>query len=176
MPRRKMLCIITAGLLTSGLIWFLARPSSGPEVLSIGVLCYGSWGQGPSVSVRIGITNVGQTTIEYNRLNFSSNAALYVESENGWTTRDIGPLAGLPLMPTLLSPGASTSVSLVLPENTLRWQVGYKIRTASLRDRVSSRTPAKWRVRLQPLLEKLFSGKEGPEQEVRSRVFECPRR
>ena len=36
------------------------------------------------------------------------------------------------------------------------------------------RIPAKWRDRFRPLCERLFSGKEGPEHEIVSDMFEVP--
>jgi hypothetical protein len=60
-----------------------------------------------------------------------------------------------------------------LPPDCLRWQVGCKIREASLRDRVASTLSSKWRNRLD-LLCQLLPNREGPELEVCSGVFECP--
>jgi hypothetical protein len=174
--RTPRLAIIFASLafVTFALLYLLARRPAAKPPISIGVFSYDSWGKGPSLTVRIGITNTGRTAIRYNQVNFSGDAVLRTESRKGWTIRDIGPLAMLPLMRALLRPGSNTSAFISLPSNTLRWQVSYHVRAASLRDRVVSRIPAKWHGRLYPLCKRWLSDKEGPEKEIASDVFECP--
>jgi len=153
-------------------VW-TGRSTKKPSI-SIGVLSYDLWGKGPAFSVRLGVTNTSRTTIRYNQLNFSGDALLRTESQRGWTTRDIGPGAVFPLMPALLPPGSNAPAFILLPADTLRWQIRYPVRAASPRDRVMSRLPPKWRGRLRPLCERVFSAKEGPEQQIASDVFELP--
>jgi hypothetical protein len=141
--------------------------------MSIGVLNY-IWSETPSLLVRVGLTNIGQATIQYNQLNFGGEAWVRAESASGWAVRDAGLLAACPWYPGLLAPGSNISAIILLPPDTLRWQIGYKIRTASLRSLVASKIPRAWRNRLDPLCQRFLSGKEGPEEEVSSGLFECP--
>jgi hypothetical protein len=168
--------LVVLELLVAALLWIWAvRQTGRPRpAISIGVLAYEPWaGKGPSLLVRVGITNTGCRTITYNQINFDGDAWVRTESPSGWTTRDNGPFALLPLLPELLRPGSTTIVLIYLPEGTLRWQVGFKVRTASLSERVNRRIPAKWYRRLHPLCERYLSNKE-QEQDVQSGVFECP--
>src|SRR5437879_6257891 len=103
-------------------------------------------------------------------MNFSADAWVRTESRAGRTTRDVGPLA----LATLLRPGSNTTTSIALPSDTLRWQVAYKVRSASLRHRVVSRIPDKWRLRLYPLYVRLLPDQQDREQEIRSALFESP--
>lgn len=157
------------------LLWFLARRPAAKPAISIGVLSYKPWARtAPDFSVRLGITNTGRITIRYNQVNFSGHAVLRVESHKGWATRDIGPGAVFGVMSALLSPGSNTTAFILLPSNTRRWQITYQFRAACPRDRIMSKIPAKWRGRFRPLCERLFSGREGPEQEIVSDMFELP--
>jgi hypothetical protein len=163
-------------LLIAALLWIWAvRQTARPRpVVSIGVLGYEPWGgKGPSLLVRVGITNTGNRTIRYNQFNFDGGAQVHAELPSGWTTQDNGSFALLPLLPKLLSPGSTATAFICLPEGTVRWQVGYTVRTASLSERVNWRIPPKWYRRLHPLCERYFSNKE-QQQEVQSGVFECP--
>jgi hypothetical protein len=168
--RRIAAVLVALSLMIAVPVWLSAvRPAARP-LISIGVLS-SRWGKPPSFSVRVGITNTGSTTIRYNQMNFDANAWVRTKSRSGWATRDIGPLTGLPWMPALLRPGSNTYAIILLPPDTVRWQVGYRIRTASLRDRVTSRIPGKRLSRLRPLCERFLSSREGPEQQIRSGLF-----
>ena len=123
--------------------------------------------------VRVGITNRGFRTIRYTRFNFDGDAWVRTESESGWTKRDLGPGALLPPFEALLESGADTLAFIALPGGTRRWQIGYTVRTASLRETVSSRITSQWARPIRPLILHFLSKKEGW-QEVRSAVFECP--
>jgi hypothetical protein len=174
--RRSRLTVILAPLAIAvvAVIWFLAeRPALKPAI-SIGVLEYRNWGKGPSLSVRLGITNTGRITIRYNQLNFDGRAVLRTESHRGWTDRDIGPGAVFPWMTALLPRGSNTFAIIALPADTLRWQIKYPVRAACMRDRVMARIPRKWSGRLRPICGQFFSDKEGPEQMISSEVFELP--
>src|SRR5205085_787670 len=138
MPR---LTLISAALvlLIGGFVWLVREHRPARLAIAIGVIDHRSWGQGPSSAVRVGITNTGRAIIRYNQMNFGGDASVRIESRNGWATRDIGPGALFPWMPALLKPGSNTSAVIPLPEGTLRWQICYKIRAASVRERVVSR-------------------------------------
>jgi hypothetical protein len=158
------------------IVLLLGLKAGRPEAklaVSIGVLSYGAWGQA-DYCVRLGLTNTGPATIRYSQFNINGSGWVLAESPTGWAVRDIGPSAGFPYRPELLRPGSNTFGIISLPSDTLRWQVGYKLSAASVRERVVARIPGKWRNRLYPLCQRLLPGKEGPEQEIQSQVFEGP--
>jgi len=172
--RTKPLILAGAGvaIVAAFLLHSLAGPSARPTI-TIGVLSYTNYG-GPILSVRVGVTNVGRVTIRYNPIYFSKDAWVRTESTKGWRTNDIGPYADAPTQPLLLKPGSNTFAALLLPPGTLRWQVGYKIRAASLRERVTLNMPRAWRGYLHPVLIHFLSSREGPEREIESPLFDAP--
>jgi hypothetical protein len=173
MRRRLTITVAILGLLIAGFVGLVLRlPASKPDV-TIGVRAYNHWGS-ESLDVCLGITNTGHVAIRYNRCNFDSNAWVRTESENGWTNGDIGVIARVPSSQMLLCPGSNTFALLVLPPDTLRWQVGYRTRVASIRERVILRIPSKLRGILDPICKRVLSDKGGSQWEIRSPVFECP--
>ena len=184
MRETRSLLVAVITLSAGAALMVLASRHPARPVVSIGILSYTNWGKSPSICARVGLTNTGRVTIKFNQMNYrvriesprgwsQEQPECYLTS--GWVSWDFGPFAVTTLMPALLKPGSNTSATILLPADTLRWQVGYKVRTASLRERVASRIPAKWQRRLYPICQRLLSDKPGPEQEVLSGLFECPR-
>jgi hypothetical protein len=177
MRRRSIIAIVLAlELVIAAVLWIRGvrhAPVTRPEI-SIGVLSYQPWaGTGPSLLVRVGITNVGHRIITYNKVNFDMDAKVRVESASGWTTRDNEPFAVGPLMQDSLRPGSATTAFICLPGGALRWQVQYTVDVGSLREAVSSRMPPQLGKYLRPLCYRFLSNK-GHLQYVQSGVFECP--
>jgi hypothetical protein len=142
--------------------------------ISVGSLKYSLWaGTGPSLAVRIGITNIGRYGIVYNQINFSDFSRLRVQSTNGWQLEYNGTFGVFPLNHEVLKPGKDTTATVCLPPRTLRWQVCYTVQTASARERVLDRIPLKWRRIFEPL-SKHIPNKPGREYEIWSGIFECP--
>jgi hypothetical protein len=161
-----------------------ARAVSRPRV-SITPISYESWvGNKPNLYVRIAITNTGHVALIYNMVNFCDDAWLRTESARGWTNREIHPAMALPLATSVLKPGGRTTRLIRLPPDTLRWQVGYTIRAAGLRQRVLcarayksiriTTMPPNWLLRLYSLCGPFLPDREGPKQAVQSPVFEYP--
>ena len=175
MRRYRIIFVLGAfALIAAVLIWLVAtRPFGASPAISIGVLRYEPWAGGPAFKVWVGVTNTGRTPIRYSKFAFDPQGWMQVELQNGWTTRDLGPLAsaGQRFPMFILGPGSNTTAYVALPEGTLRWRVGYKVRTVSLREGVTEWIPPKWRVRLRPLTERLSN--KAAEHEIRSAVFEC---
>src|SRR3954462_6741953 len=135
-----------------------------------------SYGRTPmELCAIIAITNTGHLTINNKLPDFSDADSMRVESPRGWTIGEHARvmLLGDPMNQTV-RPGSGMSALVCLPKETLRWQVCYKVSTASLRQRLLSRVPAKWQGWLLPLCNRFVSDKPGPEQEVWSPVFEIP--
>lgn len=153
------------------LINVLAAPPSHCN-LGIGVLQY-QYLSPDAVTVLVGITNTGNLTIRYNRRSFSE-AQVREQFPWGWRRGSNRPISLVPGTPELLKPGVHTDAFVALHPDMVRWQVIYSIRSASLRDRILARLPAKWRGHASPLLGRVLSGKEGRETEVQSDVFEPP--
>ena len=174
--RSAMIILGAATLFLVALVLLSAPWPPARAPIGIGVLSYQPWagtGLGPGLMVRVGITNRGFKTIKYDKLSFDGGAQVLMESESGWTQRDIGPFARVPFGSALLESGADTSACILLPEGTRRWQISYMVYRAGMRESVLSRIPPRWRSRVPSLFARLLSNKEGW-QEVRSAVFECP--
>jgi hypothetical protein len=169
MRTRSIIAIFTAlALLIFAFLWGSAvRPIARPSI-AIGVLNYGRESRG---FVHVGITNLGYAALKYKDYTFDPNAWVLTVSRTGIATRGIGVADGG--MRRLLWPGSNTVASIRLPPDTLTWRVAYKVRNASLRQRVESAVPNKWRSLLYPLC-RLLSDREGPEQEIQSGRFERP--
>jgi hypothetical protein len=167
-----VVALFVAGAAILLLLLICYRSPSPKPALAIGVLNMTNFG-GPIFSVQVGITNIGGVAISYNPINFSPYAWVRIESLKGWSTNDVGPYRNAGRFPRLLEPGSNTFGALVLPPGTLRWQVGYKVRAASLRHRVTSHLPAGWR-RIRTWVGWPFSNNEGPEQTIESPVFGPP--
>ena len=184
-PRRALaltrifvfLLLAAVSLAAALLFLFAARVGAGPRV-SITPTAYETWTGPPFASkesylyVRVAITNTGHIALSYNMVNFCDDAWLRTESSSGWTDRDIHPAMAIPAAGFVLKPGARTIRLIRLPKDTLRWQVGYTIRAASLRQRVFSTLPPRWILRLYSLYRRL-PNREGPKQRAQSPVFEC---
>lgn len=173
---KHWLAIPAFGLFVALMLWLACASSRRIPTISIGVLSYDISYKGPFVPALVGLTNTSGATIRCDNLTLNGDAWVRVETVSGWAVRTLDPTAVVSLLPGWLRPGSNTSARLLLPPETLRWQVGCKVRTASMRDSLLSKLPAKWRNRLHPLCERLLSGKEGPKQEMTSGVFECPTR
>ena len=171
----SILAALTIGLVA--LLWFLAQRPAARPTISIGVVSYEGRGRNGAASLaRLGITNTGRTAICYDPFDFSAGARqLRIESQKGWrvssgTGLRVGFLEGM----FVLRPGAHTTAFVTLPSDARRWQITYRVRSASPRERVLSRIALKWRERLRPFCERHFSGAEGPMEEITSDVFEVP--
>jgi hypothetical protein len=172
MRTRNTIAIFTAlALLMFAFLWGSAvRPFARPSI-AIGVLSY----SGPGNDfVHVGITNLGLTAIRHSGPIFDPDAWVLTASRTGLATRGVGPVGGGRWPRVLLRPGSNTVAYVWLPPGTLRWRVAYRVRHASLRQRVESAVPDKLRSLLYPLCDRLLSDTEGPEQEIQSGRFECP--
>ena len=96
---------------------------------------------------------------------------LGAESSRGWTLREIG---GAILSRRLLQPGSNAVFTIVLPPDTLRWQAGFRVRTASLRELAAWNLRSKCFARIWPLFRLVLPDNKGPEQEIRTALFELP--
>ena len=174
---RSFVTVLAIILIFVSILWFWASRPPAQLTVSTSVISYDTRGRG-SISARIGITNTSGTPMRLYIVSFGQDAVVRVESPKGWTTRDIGPMAKLPLLRksivAILPPGAGTTTVIQLPPETGRWQITYPVQPASKREAMIAKIPAKWRNSLRPLYTRLFSNKEGPEQEVTSAVFELP--
>ena len=169
MRTRSIIATFTAlALVMVAFLWGSAvRPFARP-IIAIGVLNYGRESSG---FVHVGITNLGHAAIRYSEFTFDPSGWVLTISRTGIATRGIG-VTDL-RMRGLLRPGSNTIASIRLPPDTLGWRVAYKVRNASLRQRVESAVPNEWRSLLYPLC-RLLSDREGPEQEIQSGRFERP--
>lgn len=164
--------IVLVGLGLSVLFVFIpTRPSPKP-VISITLLAYTNVGD--FLSARVQIANSGQTVVSYNGslIDFGPVGWLRRESPRGWGDFNFGyaSLARNQFLP----PGSNMEFRVTLPLNTLRWELGFRVRNASLRTRVYWKLQDTWFNRhfRRWAWWRLFPDKPGPEVEVASERFE----
>ena len=78
------------------------------------------------------------------------------------------------LSPRLLQPGSNTIFTIVLPPDTLPWQAGFRVRAVSLRELAAWNLNGRVFARLWPLWRLVLPDNKGPEQEIRTALFEMP--
>jgi hypothetical protein len=144
-------------------------PSAEKPAIAISVLGYTNWHE--YVHPRIRLTNRGSSSISYDGRATGPSGWLKVESTNGWADEPLSSMTGATEM---LRPGASVVFYTMVPTNTLRWQFGFSVRTASLRERAYFSVPGGWWNRVHPFCEwpRLLPHKTGSDCEIRSQVFE----
>ena len=170
------------------------RPPAKPAI-SVTILGYTK--QGDLLCARVSLANLGRASVSYNEgglavgfdaFNTSRSKGrasvsyklgglagpdgwLGAESSRGWTLREIG---GVILSRRLLQPGSNAVFTIVLPPDTLRWQAGFRVRAASLRELAAWNLRSKWFARIWPLFRLVLPDNKGPEQEIRTALFELP--
>ncbi len=145
------------------------RPPAKPAI-SVTILGYTK--QGDLLCVRVSLANLGRASVRYNAGGvFGPDGWLGAESSRGWTQREIG---GVILSPRLLQPGSNAVFTIVLPPDTLRWQAGFRVRAASLRELAAWNLRSKWFARIWPVCRLVLPDNKGPEQEIRTALFELP--
>ena len=124
MQSRRLSSILAALALVVvvvALVCSLTRRSTGKSAITIGVIRYDTWNNGASIAARVGITNLGRIAIHYRPF----DPVVRIESPTGWTAALSLP-SGL-LFRAVLRPGSNNPSRVVLPVDTLRWQVSYKM-------------------------------------------------
>ena len=145
------------------------RPPAKPAI-SVTILGYTK--QGDLLCVRVSLANLGRASVRYNDgAVFGPDGWLGAESSRGWTQREIG---GVILSPRLLPPGSNAVFTIGLPPDTLRWQAGFPVRAASLRELAAWNLRSKWFARIWPVCRLVLPDNKGPEQEIRTALFELP--
>ena len=169
-----ILFLLAAASLAAALVFLSAVRAAARPRVSITPISYESWaGNKRNLYVRVAITNTGHIALTYHMVNFCDDAWLRTESASGWSHRVIQPAMALRLA-AVLKPGARTTRLIRLPPDTLRWEVGYSIRAASLRQQVEAALPRIWFLRLYSLCGRFLPDREGPKEAVQSTVFEYP--
>jgi len=145
------------------------RPPAKPAI-SVTILGYTK--QGDLLCARVSLANLGRASVSYNEGGLAGpDGWLGAESSRGWTLREIG---GAILSRRLLQPGSNAVFTIVLPPDTLRWQAGFRVRAASLRELAAWNLRSKWFARIWPLFRLVLPDNKGPEQEIRTALFELP--
>jgi len=128
--------------------------------------------QGDLLCARVSLANLGRASVSYKLGGLAGpDGWLGAESSRGWTLREIG---GVILSRRLLQPGSNAVFTIVLPPDTLRWQAGFRVRTASLRELAAWNLRSKWFARIWPLFRLVLPDNKGPEREIRTALFELP--
>ncbi len=150
---------------------FVAVRSSAKPAISVTILGYTR--QGKLLCARVSLANKGRESICYNNGGglLGPDGWLLAESSSGWTHREIG---GVILSPSLLCPGSNTVFTVVLPLDTLRWQGGFRVRAASLREWATWKLNSRWFARLYPLCRWLLPQNKGRQHEITTGLVELP--
>ena len=162
-------------LLALGVVALLAvgvrRPATQP-VISVAVLNYTNWHE--YLCARVRITNQGEASVSYDSTALGPSGWVKAEISTGWNNDSIGAFTGS-LM--ILQPGSNTEFSVVIPLETRRWQIGFNVRTASMRERAIWNVRDGWwnRTYIFSSWPRLLPDMKGPEREVQSEVFEVPK-
>lgn len=157
MRRSKTILIPLALMLAATILLSCSSRRGGKPAISIAVLGYDNLLVG--LEAKLAITNIG-----YMAINFG-DALLHTESPSG-SRRNYADARMLSMSTdALVGPGSNTLATVLLPKDTLRWQVRYTVRAVDLASR---------RRHEQLLSERGLPEKEGLEQTVWSQVFECP--
>jgi len=131
-------------------------------------------GRGEWTRAQMRLTNEGSGSISYRAYGDEPYGWVNAQTDRGKTNGYLAPhLTG---GTKVLGPGSSATFSVVLPTNTLQWQCGFDVETASVRER------AIWKVLgspsgrgLAPLcvyLIRMLPEKTGPRIEVKSGSLE----
>jgi len=169
--RTRKMALVLALLAFAGIvsIEIAARPPTDRPVISISILGYTNWHE--YVCPRVRLTNKGSSSVSYDGQATGPSGWMKVELTNGWADEPLSSMTGAT---ELLRPGSSIVFYAVVPKNALRWQFGFLVRTASLRERAYFRVLGGWWNQVHPICEwpRLLPHKTGPEQEIRSEVFD----
>jgi hypothetical protein len=153
------------------------RPPAKPAI-SVSILGYTK--QGDQLCARVSLANSGRASVWYNVGGLAGPGGwLAAESPNGWHLREIGGsfdayIGGVILSSRLLRPGSNAVSTIVLPPDTLRWEAGFRVRAASLRELAAWNLRSKWFARIWPLCRLVLPDNKGPGQEIRTGPMELP--
>lgn len=184
--------VIATTIVTATLIgaWLAMSPHDSPTLApaaSIHLLSYRNFtmsnfdtnafvypGRGCWLNADMVLTNEGSVSISYGAWANEPYGWANVQTHQGTTNGYLAPhfTGGT----AVLRPGCAAKFWVVLPTNTLQWQCGFGIETASVRDRAICRVLESRVSRLLPEVllypVRLLSNKTGPSVEVKSGLFE----
>jgi hypothetical protein len=165
-PTRRILIILVATLAMATILLFLKAPSRPP--ISIRVVTYGKQSLNRSTWAHIEITNSGAMIFDKS-VTLSGAAQLRVELPTGFKTNDIGMLA-----PPSLPSRSTTMANVLLPPQTLRWQVGYEVQPVSFREWAMTSLNSKGQKRVNPILTRVPTNQITADWWIWSDLFEMP--
>jgi hypothetical protein len=119
------------------------------------------------------LTNEGRASVSYSAWGDEPYGWATAQTVQGVTNGYLAPnfTGGT----VVLRPGLATRFWVILPKNTLRWQCGFEIESASIRERAISRITESTIYRKLPEIlfypVRLLPGKRGPSVEVKSQSF-----
>lgn len=166
-------CVIAIAIAIVCFLGIQSKPRIG-----INVIKYADPGDHRIPIAIVEVTNSGSVGVLYEHANPIEPVILRTESLTG-SVSNVLHIEGLGL-PRLLSSSSSIGFRVPLPEGTLRWQLRYTVRRASVYVRVHNELTGiesrwgEWGYRLDRLGGDLLSTDEGPPQQFWSEVFEVP--
>jgi hypothetical protein len=122
----------------------------------------------------VGLTNNGPVTVRYDHVDPDEPFVLRTESQIGWASKTVDAFNKMVISPSLLAPGSKTALYVYLPDGTIRWQIKYTVRRASIQSRIRNEFTGDWGHRLYRLSGNLGLTNEGPPQVFWSEVYGLP--
>jgi hypothetical protein len=164
-----MICLALLAIVVFAAAGVAMHPPADKPVLNVMVLGYTNWHG--FLCARVRVTNVGSCSVSYDSAATAPGGWLKTESASGWAEDGLGAFTGSLVV---LDPGSNVVFSAVMPTKTLRWQFGFSVRAASLRERAFWEEQRGWLGRLPVLGEwpRLLPDRRGAEQELRSEIFD----
>lgn len=174
MHQKKSLIVFACGTTVVFALACFFGTSSKPDI-SMGLLEYhdGKNDYGLTCAV-VGLTNNGSVTVRYDHVDPDEPFVLRTESRAGWASKTFDSFEKMTISPSLLAPGSNANLYVYLPDGTLRWQIKYTIRSASIQSRIGNEITGDWGDRIFRLIKKLQLTNEGPPQVFWSKVYELP--
>jgi hypothetical protein len=175
-PKRIVIALACVAAVAIAIVCFLGIQSK-PRI-GINVIKYADPGDHRIPIAIVEVTNSGPVGVLYEHADPIEPVMLRTESRAGSVT-EVFHIEGIGL-PRLLSRSSSIVFRVPLPEDTLRWQLRYTIRRASVQSRARNELTGiesrwgEWGYRLDRLGGDLLSTEEGPPQQFWSEVFEVP--
>ncbi len=172
MKRKKFLillvCVTTFVFALACVSGTLSKPS-----IAMGLLEYnGKDNDFGLLCAVVGLTNNGSITVRYDHMYPDEPLVLRTESPTGWVSKTFTSFEKMTISPSFLAPGSNTALYVYLPEGTLRWQIKYVIRRASIQGRIGDEFTGDWGNRLYSLSGNLGLTNEGSPQVFWSDVYE----
>jgi hypothetical protein len=126
--------VVVFGAVIAAILWTIGpRPSTTP---SVALTLVGYTNSAHFLVAQVSLTNAGRTAVSYEAWGPIPYGWVKAQTATGWTNTELAPnfTGGT----VVVLPGACENFRVVLPAATLRWQCGFSVRRATIRERAAS--------------------------------------